>query len=154
MSEAIPTRMGDGERITMAASELREEIQAGTEDAAEKGNVPQLTNDDLEALFEIMAAPGRMVSVALPLLVVGLVGARFAHAEADSEGEPQDEAAQRDGARPERRVEVDGSRRRLLDEAPERLAEVVVDDAVVTGETKPYVIYETDEPAAVGEERR
>jgi ATP-dependent Clp protease ATP-binding subunit ClpX len=31
---------------------------------------------------------------------------------------------------------------------------VVVDDAVVTGETKPYVIYETDEPAAVGEERR
>jgi dimethylamine--corrinoid protein Co-methyltransferase len=47
----------------MAPSELREEIQAGTEDAAEKGNVPQLTNDDLEALFEIMAAPGRMVSV-------------------------------------------------------------------------------------------
>jgi hypothetical protein len=29
-----------------------------------------------------------------------------------------------------------------------------VDDAVVTGETKPYVIYETDEPAAVGDERR
>jgi ATP-dependent Clp protease ATP-binding subunit ClpX len=31
---------------------------------------------------------------------------------------------------------------------------VVVDDAVVTGETKPYVIYEADEPAAVGHERR
>jgi ATP-dependent Clp protease ATP-binding subunit ClpX len=31
---------------------------------------------------------------------------------------------------------------------------VVVDDAVVTGETKPYVIYEADEPAAVGDERR
>jgi ATP-dependent Clp protease ATP-binding subunit ClpX len=31
---------------------------------------------------------------------------------------------------------------------------VVVDDAVVTGETKPYIIYETDEPAAVGDERR
>ena len=31
---------------------------------------------------------------------------------------------------------------------------VVVDDAVVTGETKPYVIYETDEAAAVGDERR
>ena len=30
---------------------------------------------------------------------------------------------------------------------------VVVDDAVVTGETKPYVIYESDEPAAVGDER-
>lgn len=31
---------------------------------------------------------------------------------------------------------------------------VVVDDAVVIGETKPYIIYETDEPAAVGDERR
>ena len=31
---------------------------------------------------------------------------------------------------------------------------IVVDDAVVTGETKPYVIYESDEPAAVGDERR
>jgi ATP-dependent Clp protease ATP-binding subunit ClpX len=31
---------------------------------------------------------------------------------------------------------------------------VVVDDAVVTGETKPYVIYETGEAAAVGDERR
>jgi ATP-dependent Clp protease ATP-binding subunit ClpX len=31
---------------------------------------------------------------------------------------------------------------------------VVVDDAVVTGETKPYVIYESEEPAAVGTERR
>jgi ATP-dependent Clp protease ATP-binding subunit ClpX len=33
-------------------------------------------------------------------------------------------------------------------------SKVVVDDAVVTGETKPYVIYESDEPAAVGDERR
>ncbi len=31
---------------------------------------------------------------------------------------------------------------------------VVLDDAVVTGETKPYVIYEADEAAAVGDERR
>jgi len=31
---------------------------------------------------------------------------------------------------------------------------VVVDDAVVTGETKPYIIYESEEPAAVGDERR
>ncbi len=31
---------------------------------------------------------------------------------------------------------------------------VVVDDAVVTGETKPYIIYEADTPAAVGDERR
>jgi ATP-dependent Clp protease ATP-binding subunit ClpX len=31
---------------------------------------------------------------------------------------------------------------------------VVVDDAVVTGETKPYVIYESEEPAAAGDGRR
>ena len=31
---------------------------------------------------------------------------------------------------------------------------VVLDEAVVTGETKPYVIYESKEPAAVGDERR
>ena len=31
---------------------------------------------------------------------------------------------------------------------------VVLDEAVVTGETKPYVIYESKEPAAVGDDRR
>jgi ATP-dependent Clp protease ATP-binding subunit ClpX len=31
---------------------------------------------------------------------------------------------------------------------------VVVDEAVVTGETEPYIVYETKEPAAVGDERR
>jgi len=31
---------------------------------------------------------------------------------------------------------------------------VVVDDAVVTGETKPYIIYESEEAAAVGDDRR
>jgi ATP-dependent Clp protease ATP-binding subunit ClpX len=33
-------------------------------------------------------------------------------------------------------------------------SKVVVDEAVVTGETEPYIIYETEEPAAVGDERR
>ena len=36
----------------------------------------------------------------------------------------------------------------------EGASKVVVDDAVVTGETKPYVIYESEEQAAVGDERR
>ena len=63
MSDAISTRMGDGERITMSPSELKEEILAGTEDAAEKGRVPKLTGDELDRMFEIMATPSRMVSV-------------------------------------------------------------------------------------------
>ncbi len=33
-------------------------------------------------------------------------------------------------------------------------SKVVVDETVVTGETEPYIIYETEEPAAVGDERR
>ena len=63
MSDAISTRMGDGERITLSAAELREEILAGSEDAAEKGRVPRLTDGELEKIFEIMASPTRMVSV-------------------------------------------------------------------------------------------
>jgi dimethylamine--corrinoid protein Co-methyltransferase len=55
--------MGDGERITLSAAELREEILAGSEDAAEKGRVPRLTGEELEEIFEIMASPTRMVSV-------------------------------------------------------------------------------------------
>ena len=34
------------------------------------------------------------------------------------------------------------------------VTKVVVDETVVTGEAEPYVIYETEEPAAVGDERR
>ena len=33
-------------------------------------------------------------------------------------------------------------------------SKVVVDETVVTGETEPYIVYETEEPAAVGDERR
>jgi ATP-dependent Clp protease ATP-binding subunit ClpX len=33
----------------------------------------------------------------------------------------------------------------------ENVSKVVVDDAVVLGETRPYVIYETEEKAAVGD---
>jgi ATP-dependent Clp protease ATP-binding subunit ClpX len=36
----------------------------------------------------------------------------------------------------------------------DNVTKVVVDDAVVVGETKPYVIYQSEEPAAVGDERR
>jgi dimethylamine--corrinoid protein Co-methyltransferase len=63
MSDEILTRMGDGERITMSASELKEDILAGTEDAAEKGCVPKLADEEVEKLFDTLADPSRMVSV-------------------------------------------------------------------------------------------
>jgi dimethylamine--corrinoid protein Co-methyltransferase len=63
MSNDIVTRMGDGERITMPAEEVRDDIQAGTAQAAKRGGIPELTKEDQKRLFDIIADPSRMVSV-------------------------------------------------------------------------------------------
>ena len=63
MKDKILTRMGDGERIWMAVSAIKEDIAAGTADAARRAKIPQLTNEEQEQLFEIMADPSRAVSV-------------------------------------------------------------------------------------------
>lgn len=63
MPNNILTRMGDGERVSMSTDEVKEEILLGTRDAAQDGDIPELTAEDIEQLFEIMAEPGRTVSV-------------------------------------------------------------------------------------------
>jgi dimethylamine--corrinoid protein Co-methyltransferase len=63
MSNEIVTRMGDGERISLSAEEIREDIQAGTADAAGRGDVPELSAEEQERLFAIIADPSRIVSV-------------------------------------------------------------------------------------------
>lgn len=63
MKDKILTRMGDGERVTMPADEVKEELLLGTQDAAQRGEIPELTQDDLEQMFEILAESGRIVSV-------------------------------------------------------------------------------------------
>ena len=63
MSDDIFTRMGDGERLKMSAGEIKDDIAAGTEDAARRGKIPQLSDDDQLQLFEIMADPSKVVSV-------------------------------------------------------------------------------------------
>ncbi len=63
MGDDIFTRMGDGERLKMSAGEIKEDIAAGTEDAARRGKIPELSDDDREQLFEIMADPSKTVSV-------------------------------------------------------------------------------------------
>ncbi len=63
MSKQILSRMGDGERLWLDAAEVREDIAAGTADAAERGGVAPLTADEQEQLFAIMAEPCRAVSV-------------------------------------------------------------------------------------------
>jgi dimethylamine--corrinoid protein Co-methyltransferase len=55
--------MGDGERVAMAAEEVKADIQAATREAAERAEIPELSTDEMEALFDIMAEPCRAVSV-------------------------------------------------------------------------------------------
>ena len=61
--EDILTRMGDGQRITMSASQVKEDLLAGTQNAADTGRVPPLTSSELEELFDIVADSNRAVSV-------------------------------------------------------------------------------------------
>lgn len=63
MSDKIWTRMGDGERLSMSSSELKEDIAAGVEDAVKRGKIPPLTAEEQEQLFRIFADPSRVVSV-------------------------------------------------------------------------------------------
>ena len=63
MSNTILTRMGDGEKVTMSPSEIKAEINRGTDNASELARIPVLTDDDIEHLFDIIAEPGRVVSV-------------------------------------------------------------------------------------------
>lgn len=63
MPKRILTRMGDGERVSLAADEVKEELLSGTQEAAQNGEIPELSTEDLEQLLEILAEPGRVVSV-------------------------------------------------------------------------------------------
>lgn len=63
MSDKILIRMGDGERISLSADEIKEDILAGTQDAARRGRISEMTAEEQEQLFEIMADPSRIVSV-------------------------------------------------------------------------------------------
>lgn len=63
MSDDILTRMGDGERLRMSVSEMKGDIAAGTKDAARRARISQLTKEEQEQLFDIMADPSRIVGV-------------------------------------------------------------------------------------------
>ncbi len=47
----------------MPADEVKEELLLGTQDAAQNGEIPELTAEDLEQLLDILAEPGSVVSV-------------------------------------------------------------------------------------------
>lgn len=63
MGKKIITRMGDGSVIEMTESELRRELEDGTRDAADRGKIPALSQEELKYLFEIFELPYKFVSV-------------------------------------------------------------------------------------------
>ena len=56
--------MGDGELVSLSAAEVKDDILAGTRDAAARAEISELTEDDLQQLFDILTEPSRVVSVA------------------------------------------------------------------------------------------
>ena len=63
MSGKIMCRMGDGERVWLPAEQIKDDILRGTQDAAERAKIPELTDEDCERLFDIIADPSKVVSV-------------------------------------------------------------------------------------------
>jgi len=59
----IMTRYGDGTPLTMSAGELMGDLEAGSQDAAERGNIPTLSKEEIDHLFEIFSLPYSFVSV-------------------------------------------------------------------------------------------
>jgi dimethylamine--corrinoid protein Co-methyltransferase len=61
--EKIQTRMGDGIRCEMTETELREDLEKGTTDAADRAKISALTEDELHYLYEIHKCPDRVIGV-------------------------------------------------------------------------------------------
>jgi dimethylamine---corrinoid protein Co-methyltransferase len=57
------TRHGDGSMINVDAAEIKDELMAGTQDAASRGKINPLPAEDLEKLLEICIRPGKIVGV-------------------------------------------------------------------------------------------
>ena len=64
MKDHIRTRMGDGELVSLSTAEVKDDILAGTKDAAERADIPELSEDDVQQLLDIITEPFRVVSVA------------------------------------------------------------------------------------------
>lgn len=57
------TRMGDNSAIWLSELEIRNEIESGMREAADRGKIPELSEDDLQKLFDIIVHPHKVVSV-------------------------------------------------------------------------------------------
>ena len=57
------TRMGDGSGVYLSAGEIYSDLEAGTDDAADRGKIPELSKEELDYLFEIVVSPVNVTSV-------------------------------------------------------------------------------------------
>lgn len=68
--EKFKTRMGDGEICHMTAQEIRDDIADGVEFASKKAKIDPLTKEEQDRIFEIITAPGNLISVDVEKTVV------------------------------------------------------------------------------------
>jgi dimethylamine--corrinoid protein Co-methyltransferase len=59
----IMTRMGSGFPVEMSESQLMEDLTGGSEDAADRGKIPPLSEEELKYLFDLFTATDRFLSV-------------------------------------------------------------------------------------------
>ena len=59
----ILTRYGDNYIAEMTEEEIRADIEDGTRDAADRAQIPPMTQDEMDYLYEIIACPQKIVSV-------------------------------------------------------------------------------------------
>ncbi len=63
MESKIRTRMGDGALVETTPSEIRADLEAGTQQAAKRSKYPELTSDELDHLLDIFASNSRVTGV-------------------------------------------------------------------------------------------
>lgn len=59
----ITTRSGDGYTLDLSVDEVKAEIEKGTNEAAERGNIAPLSDDDQRHLLDIISRKGRLAGV-------------------------------------------------------------------------------------------
>lgn len=59
----IFTRMGDGTPVQLSESDLKRDLEEGAADAAEIGEIPNLSKEELKYLYDVFSSPNHFVSV-------------------------------------------------------------------------------------------
>ena len=61
--EKILTRTGDGYKLEMTQDEVREDIEAGVQDAVDRGNIPPLSQNEIQHIFDIFKCKDKIMGV-------------------------------------------------------------------------------------------